>query len=59
MDAPDEAVGERRVSLLFEPLYPPIGFGFVVYPLDVDGGELLELLTAPMAGMMCCSMMLS
>ena len=43
MDAPDEAVGECRVPLFFEPLYPPIGLGLVIHPLDMDGGELLDL----------------
>lgn len=43
VDAPDEAVGECRVPLFFEPLYPPIGLGLVIHPLDMDGGELLDL----------------
>ena len=43
MDAPDRAAGESCIGLVFPPLYPSAGSGFIVQLLDLDGGEPFEL----------------
>mgnify|MGYP003376686414 CR=1 FL=1 len=43
MDAPHRTSRQGRVSLFFESLHSPFGFGIVIHLLDLNGGEPLEL----------------